>query len=60
MEKPVPIRNVQIIGMPNPVIKDVAKENGGTLEHYNSRTGTKRQSDGKNSEEKKSKKSKQD
>ena len=59
--RPVPISSLTIKGVPDRVIKDGAKENGGTLEEYDSRTGTKRKCDGKNSgEEKKSNNSKED
>ena len=62
MEKPVPIRNLTKIDMPDMVIKDLPKENRGTLEHYEAKNGTKRsvQSDAKNCEEKKRKLAKQD
>ena len=37
--RPVPISSLTIKGVPDRVIKDGAKENGGTLEEYDSRTG---------------------
>ena len=53
---PIPIQKLNRIEVPDRVIiiKDLAYKNRGTLEHYDSKSGTKRQNDAKNSEEKKS------